>query len=157
MLLLNYDFYDVHSVLTMLRAKPKKSYNCEIIKAVFDVLVTPQTDNMIENNIIRKRIRTIEAIDNEDFGWVYVDNIYTYGWKIIKDEVCYPVLANGFRMMLEYAELEDFTRLSDLADALHNVPIFFADGCKRFKKETKVQFAHYNKTYKTNLLKELMK
>jgi len=52
MLLLNYDFYDVHSVLTMLRAKPKKSYNCEIIKAVFDVLVTPQTDNMIENNIM---------------------------------------------------------------------------------------------------------
>ena len=45
----------------------------------------------------------------------------------------------------------------DLADALHNIPIFFADGCKNFKKAVKIQFAHYDKTYKINLLKELSK
>ena len=157
MLLLNYDFYDIHSVLTMLRAKPKQLYNCEVIKAVFDVLVASPSDDFIENNIIRKRIRAIETIDKEDFCWVYVDNVYTYGWKIIKDEVCYRILANGFQMMLELAKSEEFDRLSDLADALHNIPIFFADGCKKFKKEIKIQFSHYDKTYKTNLLKELSK
>ena len=77
MLLLNYDFYDIHSVLTMLRAKPENAYNFEVINAVLDILKTPQVDNKIEDNIIRKRLRTIENIDKEDFRWVYVDNIYT--------------------------------------------------------------------------------
>ena len=157
MLLLNYDFYDIHSVLVMLRAKPEKEYNIGIIKAVIDVLTAPQIDNSIEDNIIRKRLRAVEAIDKDDFRWVYVDNIYTYGWKIIKDEMCYSFLANGFQMMLEHAASGDFQRLKDLADALHNVPIFFADGCKNFKKEVKLQFLHYNKTYSIELLKELSK
>ena len=157
MLLLNYDFYDIHFVLTMLRAKPEKEYNIEIIKAVLEVLSTPQVDNTIDDNIIRKRLRTIEIIDKEDLCWVFVDNIYTYGQKIIKDERCYSFLANGFQMMLEHASSGDFQRLEDLADALHNVPIFFAEGCKNFKKAVKIQFLHYNKTYSIDLLKKLSK
>ena len=157
MLLHNFDFYDIHSVLTMLRAKPEKEYNIEIIKAVLEVLSTPQIGNTIDNNIIRKKLRTIETIDKEYFRWVYVDNIYTYGWKIIKDEFCYEFLAKGFQMLLECAVSDEFQRLSDLSDALHNIPIFFADGCKNFKKTVKIQFSYYNKTYSTDLLKELSK
>ena len=157
MLLLNYDFYDIHSAITMLRAKPENEYNFEVINSVLDILRTPQADNTIDDNIIRKKLRKIESIDQDDFRWVYVDNIYTYGWKVIKDEACYSFLANGFQMMLEYAKARDFQRLEDLADALHNIPIFFADGCKNFKKAVKIQFTHYDKIYKTNLLKELSK
>ena len=141
----------------MLRVKPERKYNVEIIKAVLEVLTTSQSDNTTDDNIIRKKLRTIKAIDKEDFRWVYVDNIYTYGWKFIEDEKCYSSLVNGFQMMLEYSLLEDFQRVEDLADALHNVPIFLADGCKNFKKTVKIQFAHYNKTYSTDLLKELSK
>lgn len=157
MLLLNFDFYDIHSVLVMLRAKPENEYNIDIVKAVLEVLSTPQVDNTIDDNVIRKKLRAIETIEKEDFRWVYVDNIYTYGWRIIKDEMCYEFLAKGFQMMLEYAESGELQRLEDLADALHNIPIFFADGCKNFKKAVKIQFAHYDKTYKINLLKELSK
>jgi hypothetical protein len=157
MLLLNFDFYDIHSALTMLRAKPEKEYNIEIVKALLEVLSTPQADNKIDNNIIRKKLRTIETLDKEDFRWVYVDNIYTYGWIIIKDEKCYSFLAKGFQMVLEYAVSGDFQRLADLADALHDIPIFIADGCKNFKKTVKIQFSRYNKTYSTDLLKELSK
>ena len=157
MLLLNFDFYDIHSVLVMLRAKPENEYNIDIVKAVLEVLSTPQVDNTIDDNVIRKKLRAIETIEKEDFCWVYVDNIYTYGCRIIKDEMCYEFLAKGFQMMLEYAESGELQRLEDLADALHNIPIFFADGCKNFKKAVKIQFAHYDKTYKINLLKELSK
>lgn len=155
MLLMNYDYYDIHALLTTLRAKPDKAYNIEIIKSVFEVLSALQIDNTIDDNIIRKKLRMIEAIDKDDFRWVYVDNIYTYGWKIIKDEKSYSFLANGFQMMIEYAASGDFQRLEDLADALHNIPIFFADGCKNFKSAVKIQFSHYNKTYSADLLKEL--
>ena len=79
MLLLNYDFYDIHSVIIMLRAKPENEYNFEVINAVLDILRTPQVDNTIDDNIIRKKLRKIETIDQDDFRWIYVDNIYTYG------------------------------------------------------------------------------
>jgi hypothetical protein len=66
-------------------------------------------------------------------------------------------MSNGFKMMLECAESGEFQRLADLADALHNIPIFFADGCKNFKKTVKIQFSNYDKIYKVNLLKDISK
>ncbi len=155
MLLLNYDFHDIHSVLTMLRAYPEKTYNMQIIESIIQVLSNPQIDNTIDDNIIRKKLRTIETIDKDYFRWVYVDNIYTYGLKVIKNDFCYSFLEKGFSKLLECAKNEDYKQLETLADALHNTPIFFAEDCKNFKKATKIQFAQYNSIYKTNLLKEL--
>ena len=56
MLLLNYDFYDIHSVLTILRAKPEKGCNVEIIKAVLEILSAEQIGNTIESNIVIDKI-----------------------------------------------------------------------------------------------------
>ena len=155
MLLINYDFHDIHAILTMLRAYPEKPYNVQIIESVIQILSSPQIDNSIDDNIIRKKLRTIDTIDKEYFRWVLVDNIYTYGLKVIKADFCYSFLEKGFSKLLECAKNEDYKQLEALADALHNIPIFFAEDCKNFKKATKVQFAQYNRTYKTNLFNEL--
>ncbi len=155
MLLLNYDFHDIHFVLIMLRAYPEKAYNAQIIQSIIHILSELQIDNSIDDNIIRKRLRTIENIDKDHFRWVYVDNIYTYGLKVIKNEFCYSFLEKGFSKLLECAINKDYKQLETLADALHNVPIFFVEECKNFKKAVKIQFAQYNNIYKTNLLKEL--
>ena len=88
MILSNYDFHDIHSILTMLRAKPEKEYNPQIIKSVLKVLSEPQIDNTVDDNIIRKQLRSIDSLDKEYFRWVYVDNIYTYGLKFIKEDFC---------------------------------------------------------------------
>ncbi len=157
MLLLNYDLYDIYSVLTMLRAKPEKEYNIEIIRCVLEILSAPQTDNAVESNIIRNKLKFIEPLDKEDFHWVYVNNIYTYGIRVIKEENAYSFLAKGFQLLIECAKAGETQCLVDLADALHNIPIFFADGCKNFKKVAKIQFSHYNKKYHADLLKELSK
>ncbi len=155
MLLLNYDFHDIHSILIMLRANPKKEYNTQIIESVLQILSESQIDNTIDNNIIRKQLRSIDTLDKEYFSWVYVDNIYTYGIKVIKEDFCYSFLKKGFSKLLECAINQDYIQLETLADALHNIPIFFAEDCKNFKKAVKIQFAQYNSIYKTNLLKEL--
>ena len=155
MLLLNYDFYDVHSILTTLRAKPEKEYNIQIIKSVLQILSKPQIDSSIDDNVIRKQLRSINSLDKDCFRWVYVDNIYTYGVKVIKNESYYSFLEKGFLKLLECAKNQDYKQLETLADALHNIPIFFAEGCKNFKKAVKIQFAQYNSIYKTNLQKEL--
>ncbi len=155
MLLLKYDLYDLYAVLTALRAAPQKEYNVQIIQTVLRLLTEPQADNTIEDNLVRRRLRAICNLDQELFRWVYTDNVYTYGVKIVKDEFCYSFLANGFRMLLECAVHRDDQRLELLADALHNVPIYFAEGCKNFKKAAKVPFAQYNSKYQTDLLKGL--
>ena len=155
MLLLNYDFHDIHFVLTMLRAYPEKTYNAQIIQSIIHILSEPQIDDLLDDNIIRKNLRTIEAIEKDYFRWAYVDNIYTYGLKVIKDEFCYSFLKKGFSKLLECAVNKDYKQLETLADALHNVPIFFVEECKNFKKVVKSQFAQYNSIYKTDLLKEL--
>ncbi len=155
MLLMNYDFHDIHAVLTMLRAYPKKTYNEQVIQSVIHILSEPQIDNTLDNNIIRKELRTIETIDKDCFWWAYVDNIYTYGLKVIHNEFCYFFLEKAFRKLLECSVTEDYKQLEDLADALHNIPIFLAEDYKNFKKATKIEFAMYNRIYKTNLFKEL--
>lgn len=155
-MLSNYDFHDIHSVLTTLRSQPDRQYNIEIIKAVLEILLTSQSENIIDDNIIRKRLRAVESIDKEIFRWIYVDNIYTYGRKVIKDEICCSFLAKGFKLMLQCATCGEYNRISDLADALHNVPIYFAEEYKNFKRYVKHQFSHYNKIYKTDLLKDLL-
>ena len=155
MLLINYDFHDIHNILVALREYPKKSFNTQIIESVIQVLSEPQIDNTIEDNIIRKKLRTIQTIDKEWFRWTYVDNIYTYGLKVIHDAFCYSFLEKAFQKLFECSVKGDYKQLEDLANALHNIPIFLAEDYKNFKKTTKVEFARYNRIYKTNLLKEL--
>ena len=64
MLLLNYDFHDIHFVLTMLRAYPEKTYNAQIIQSIIHILSEPQIDDLLDDNIIRKNLRTIDAGDD---------------------------------------------------------------------------------------------
>ena len=139
----------------MLREYPEKPYNAQIIQNIIQILSEPQIGNSLDDNNIRKNLRTIETIEKENFRWVFVDNIYTYGLKVIKDRFCYSFLEKAFRKLLECAVNEDYEQLEILADALHNVPILFAEDCKNFKKAVKIQFAQYNSIYKANLLKEL--
>lgn len=155
MLLDRYDFYDMHAVLVAIRSKSCAEYNAKIIGAVKNVLEKQQETNCIEPNIIRNAIKNIENIDKELFYWVYVDNVYTYGHRIEKDMFYYNYLLTAFRLLLSCAETTDYDRLCDLADAFHNIPIFIADGCKKFKKSVKKQFSFYNKKYKIDLWQEL--
>ncbi len=155
MLLSNYDFHDIYATLILLRSTPEKEYNVQVIKSVLQILSEPQVDNTIDDNVIRKKLRTIETLDKERFSWVYVDNIYTYGLKVIKDDFCYFFLEKGFSKLLECATRKDYKQLEYLSDALHNIPIFFAKECKNFKKAVKIEFFQYNSIYKTDLLKEL--
>ena len=157
MLLNKYDFYDIYAVITSIRLNPKADYNREIINAVCKVLSEKQASNCIEPNIIRNALKSIKSIDKEVFRWVYVDNVYTYVDRIVKDEFYYGFLLNAFNLLSFCAQNKDFDRLYDLADSLHNIPIFIADESKNFKKLVKKQVISYDKKYKTDLWRELTK
>ena len=155
MLLDRYDFHDLYAVLVAFRSNPKAEYNIEITKAIISVLEKQQDINLVEFNIFRNALKSIEKIDKERFYWVYINNAYTYGHRVEKNEFYYDILLNAFRKLLQSFEQQDFDRVYDLADAFHNIPIFIADEGKNFKKFIKIQLCSYNKKYKANLLKEL--
>ena len=152
MLLRNYDFFDIYAILLEFRQNPDAPYNLDVIGCVRDVLSEPQRSNCVETNIIRKALKNINMLDRERFAWVYVDNIYTYyGIGSIEDDFCYRFLHRAFEELFLCAEKKEFERLEDLADALHNIPIYIGKGCKNLKKSAKVEFSYYNKKYKVNL------
>ncbi len=157
MILSRYDFYDIHSIIVAIRFKPQEKCNAELIQSAIDVLSASQIGNEIEDNVIRKKIRTIESLDRELFGFAFVDNVYTYGIHFIKDDFPYLFLKNAFKKLLKCVVENDQKQVYCLADALHNIPILFADNCKNFKRTAKLEFAEYNRIYKTDLLKELSK
>ena len=66
-------------------------------------------------------------------------------------------LTNAINKLLKCVTENDEKQVYLLADALHNIPILFADGIKNFKRAAKIEFAGYNRIYKTDLLKELSK
>lgn len=156
MLLTNYDFYDIYSILIAIRFKPQNEYNAEIVRSVIDIFSSPQKGNNVDSNIVRKKIREIEGLDRDLFEFAFVDNIYTYGIRIIKEDYSYSFLKNAFDKLLKCINDGDCSQVYALADALHNVPIFLSDGCKNLKKALRIEFSDYYKKYGTDLQKELL-
>lgn len=74
-----------------------------------------------------------------------------YGNEIIKEEQYYRFLTNAFNEMQLCIEKNEPDRLEDLADALHNIPIFMTDDREDFRKFCRIQFSYYKKKYGVNL------
>ena len=157
MLLDRYEFHDLYAVLVAIRSNPQAEYNNLIMKSIITILEKQHETNVVQHNLIRNTLKSIESIDKELFYWIYINNAYTYGHRVVNNEFYYDILLNGFRKLLQSFEQQDFDRVYDLSDAFHNIPVFIADNGTKFKRFIKIQFYSYNKKYKTNLLKELNK
>ena len=152
MLLLNYELYDLYAVLIRIRCSPSDPADIRIVSAIIDLLDAPQTTNMVEVNAVRKAISIIEGIDKEKWHFAFVNNEYTFGERIIKDELSYKVLEAGFSELLDVLQTEDEKHIYDIADALHNVPIIFAQNCKNIKRTVRSCISDYRKKYNPNFL-----
>ena len=80
MLLLNYDFYDIYAVLLSFRNDPSNTFNEKIAKTIKALLESPQVDNVIESNIIRRSIAEIENLDIERSKGLTSD---THFWNMV--------------------------------------------------------------------------
>ncbi len=155
MLLLNFDFYDIYAVLISFRANPLDSHNVTITKTLKSLIETPQNDNIISDNIIRGALAELKDIDRDHYKWVFTKNIYTYGHKIIKEEIAYQILVVGFSELLKCLDNENFDQFKDLADALHNVPIILAEHTKHVRRLIEKEVSWYRKKWDKNFLRNL--
>ena len=155
LLMTNYDFYDIYAILIAIRFKPQNECNAKIVQSVIDIISAPQNGNDVDSNIVRKKIRETDNLDRDLFKFAFVDNIYTYGIRSIKEDYPYSFLKNAFDKLLKCINDGDYNQVYALANALHNVPIFLSGGCKNLKKALRMEFSDYDKKYGTDLRKEL--
>ena len=128
MLLTNHDLHDLHAVFVILRAHPSDPGSEAAIKAVKAIIDAPQTDNTVPPNILRSGLSAISSLDRNVWYFIDTQNLYTYGTSVIKDEQTYAILSACLVEMLTALAEGSPERVSDLADALHNVPIILAEG-----------------------------
>ena len=157
MLLLNYDFYDIYAVLISFRNDPSNTFNEKIAKTIKSLLESPQVDNVIESNIIRRSIAEIENLDIEQLAWIQANNVYTYGQKVIKEKIAYHILFEGFSELLLCLQDENYKQFEALADALHNVPIILSEKPKNLSKLIKTEISTYRKMWNNAFLKEIIR
>ncbi len=156
MLMKNFDFYDIYAVLIEFRFAPSYKHNKVIAGKIKGLLDAVQKDNTIEANIIRSSLATTLDIDRERYGWVFTNNIYTYGHKIIKEELPYKILSAGFTELIECLDEHNEEKFRDSADALHNIPIILAEGKKNLKKSIKTEISAYRQKWNKNFLKDVI-
>lgn len=157
MLLLNYDFFDIYAVLLSFRSDPSNVFNEKIAIKVKTLLDSPQIDNTIESNIIRRSLAEIENLDFERLAWIQTNNVYTYGQKIIKEEIAYHILSEGFSELLLCLQDGNYERFEALADALHNVPIILVEKPKKRSNLIKTEISAYRKMWNNAFLKDIIR
>ena len=114
MLLSNYDFYDIYWSIVLMRSHSLK-YDYAVSKAIKDVIDTKQKNNTVEMNIIRNILSEVNELkEYEEWQWIQIKNVYTYGVKIIKDDFAYQILSVMFEELLNCLKEPNADRIYDL-------------------------------------------
>lgn len=153
-MLLPYDFYDLYAVLVAIRATPSAPYNLDIA-ASLEELLTHSRESDWGENAVRQVLADIEGLDSTLYSWVSIQNKYTY-FKIVKEPLAYSVLAAGFRELRLALEEGNTARAEDLADALHNIPLLFAEGADGIKSRIIREVSHYRKKWNASFLTDFV-
>lgn len=154
MLLINYDFYDLHAFITFFRSSPARFPDYIFpVKQIIDYINAP-AGNGCDYNTVRKIISPHFKSQDEALSWVLVNNIYTANVFIVKKEPYYHIISSVFEEMTAF--YNDEQRLYALCDAVHNIPLLLADEKKPIpiiKTMIKDYRKNYNKLFLANELK----
>ena len=157
MLLTNYDFYDIYWSIVLMHSDAS-AYDYAVSKAIKDTIDADQADNIVEFNKIRNALSDIKALEvYKKWNWVFTQNIYTYGIKVIKDIFAYQILSAMFEELLTCLKEPDEARINDLKIAMHNIPIILADENKHIKTRIVREIKCYRRKWNHCFLKNAMK
>ena len=138
MYLLNYDFYDLHSLFVFFRNSPERFADYRpALQQLADYIQSQDQSNALQTNIIRTILKPCYHESDTLISWVLVNNAYSAKSVMIKQEAAYAVLSAIIREM--EAHYEDAERFYALCDAVHNIPLLLADSpepVKAFKKRS---------------------
>lgn len=111
------DLLDFKPVLCNIRMDPEFDKNYDIILSLINELNSP----LLFENKIRIALSKLDLLNNENWAFVYHENIYAYTVNI-KDENIYIVFTKSFEYLLKCIKEKNYLKMQALADILHNLP-----------------------------------
>ncbi len=149
-----YDLYDLYAVFAGIRFHPDHPLNEAIMERIIYVLNDRESG---EFNQIRRAIQSVGKLPKDDiYSFATVENVYTYMPFYLKDEAIYTVLLYVCKEMKNVIIRTNSEQIADLADCLHNLPIYIAESKGSIPKyfwENEVAF--YRKKWNKRFLREL--
>lgn len=153
--LLNYDLFDLHALIVVLRAFPDRTELIPALKEITSYIKKESDENNIHDNTVRRILLPYISENDEHLSWVHVMNAYTANIRIIKQKAYYDVLCAVFEeLILSLSESSEKTYLA--ADACHNIPLLLAD-VKNPRKAVESMIKDYRKIYSHDFLKNELK
>ena len=151
-----YDLYDLYAVFIGIRSHPDHPLNGTIIDRIISVLNDRESDKF---NQIRKVIQSIGELQKDDiYSFASTENVYTYIPFILKDEAIYNVLISACKEMKNVIIGTNSEQIADLADCLHNLPIYIAESKGSIPKMFwQNEVAFYRKKWNKRFLAEIQK
>lgn len=151
-----YELYDLHAIFVGIRFSPMNAINEDILLSVIDVL--KNRHNSDELNQFRVALQAISSRDTEVlYNFSLVENKYCYfPLPFLKDEKIYLLLIKACEKLLEAVNEKNQEKIYDLADCLHELPIFLSENRYTIpKKYWKNEIKYYRKKWdKTFLIEE---
>ncbi len=122
-----YELYDLHSIFVGIRSSPSNAINNEVLLCVINVLKNRHNNH--EQNQFRVALQPISTRDTEElYNFSLVENKYCYfPLSFLKNEKIYLVLIKVCEKLLEAVNEKNTEKIYDLADCLHNLPIFITE------------------------------
>lgn len=148
-----YDLYDLHAIFVNIRFSPCNEMNETVILKVIDVL--KNRDSIIYGNKFRIAIQPINALyQNELYAFTSSENEHTYypiGY--LKDERIYTVLIKACEQLLIAVREKNEKKIYDLADCLHNLPIYILEKNYSIPKRYWIfEIGYYRRKWDKNFL-----
>lgn len=153
--LINYDFYDLHALITFFRCNTEKTAYLSAIEQVIKYIDAEQITNSVEANAVRKVLNPYIEPQDEALSWVFIENQYTANMRIIKDGARYRIISAILKELIGYLG-KDPERVYLLCDATHSIPLLLADE-KRPQKAIASMIKPYRQSYDTQFLYEELK
>lgn len=153
--MINYDFYDLHAVIVCVRSNPDDKRLIPVLNRIAEIIESPQSDNGIESNIVRKTIRQCGGTDIGGLFFANTDNVYIANIRIMKNPVHYKILSTIFRELSDSMSVSS-ERTAAAADSFHNIPLLLANELKP-KKAITIDIKEYRTKYYPNFLVDELK
>ena len=152
-----YDLYDLHSILVNIRFSPCNEMNKEIILKVIHVLKNRDCNDA---NQFRIALQPINALYKDElYAFTSIENKYCYfPLPFLKDEKIYTILIKACEQLLMAICEKNEKKIYDLADCLHNLPIYIVESNYSVpKKYWKNEIKYYRTKWDNNFLMDEQK
>ena len=144
-----YDLFDLSAIYKAIRSNPKYSKNDIILEKVLVVLrdESPQ----YQFNKLRIEIAKVGDLDYEMYRFAFTENVHTYFSTLLKDQEVLNLFICCTEKMLNLFRRHSYEQTKDLADCLHNLPIYVAENKLKIpKKFWRLEAEEYRKKWDKN-------